>query len=128
MRLLLDSCIVLWWLTEPQRLGKKAQQAIADTDNEVLVSAASLWELGIKHKLGRLDLPHNFLEILHAEKIQILAIEAQHALAVIDLPMIHQDPFDRMLIAQAKCEDLLLVTRDQTMRKYPVSILMCKET
>ena len=92
------------------------------------MSVASLWELGIKHKLDRLELPYNFLEILHTEKIKILAIEAQHALAVIDLPMIHMDPFDRMLIAQAKCDDLVLVTKDQIMSKYPITILMCKES
>lgn len=121
----MDSCIVLWWLTEPRRLGKKAYQEIANTDNEVLVSVATLWELGIKHKLGRLELPHNFLEVLHTEKIQILPIEAPHALAVIDLPMIHQDPFDRMLIAQTKLENLVLVTKDGVIAKYPVSTLMC---
>lgn len=103
MKFLLDSRLVLWWLTEPKRLSKKAQRAIADPDHKTLVSAApSLWELGIKYKLGRLELPHHFLETLHAEKIFTLSITAQRALAVIDLTPIHQDPFDRILIAPSK--------------------------
>jgi len=118
VKLLLDTHILLWWLTEPQKLGKKIDASIADISNEVWISVATIWELSIKHKLGRIELPHNFIEILHAEKVQILPIATQHALAIIDLPMIHQDPFDRMLIAQAKCEDLVLVTKDTMIKKY----------
>ena len=125
MKLLLDSCTILWWLTEPRQLGKKVYQLIADTDNEVFISVVSLWELSIKHSLKRLEIPHNFIEILRTESMRILSIEAQHALAIMDLPMIHQDPFDRMLIAQAKCEDLLLITKDSVIQKYPISTVVC---
>jgi PIN domain nuclease of toxin-antitoxin system len=123
MRLLLDTHIVLWWMAEPTKLSSKVHQAITNSDNAAFISAASIWELAIKHKLGRVDLPHYFLEALQAAQIQILSIEAHHALATIDLPPIHQDPFDRMLIAQAKCENLVLVTKDANILKYPISTL-----
>lgn len=125
MKLLLDSHVVLWWLATPEKISKDAYTAIADQNNEAYISVATIWELGIKHKLGRLELPYPFLEILQKEDIRTLSIEARHALAIIDLPLIHQDPFDRMLIAQAKCDDLLLVTQDKMITQYPISTIGC---
>ncbi len=124
MKYLLDTHVIIWWLTEPLKIKKKARQIIADPNNSLFVSAASIWELAIKSKLGRIKLPYNLIETLNHERIQLLEISGQHALATIDLPLIHQDPFDRMLIAQAKYEDLILMTHDRVLQKYVVTSIL----
>jgi len=123
MNLLLDTCVVIWWLSEPEKLKKKVRSIIADINNEVFVSAASIWEMSIKHRLGRIELPRQLIKTLHDEYMQLLDITAEHTLATVDLPLIHQDPFDRLLIAQAKFEDMTLVTRDKHIQQYPVLTL-----
>ncbi|MEL7473049.1 MAG: type II toxin-antitoxin system VapC family toxin [Planctomycetota bacterium] len=120
---LLDTRALLWWLAEPSKLSDDARSAIADGSNTVCVSAAAAWEIAVKKGLGRLDVPNNLPEVLHADRIEVLPITLEHALAVADLPMHHQDPFDRMQIAQAKVEALVLVTRDALMSRYDVPLL-----
>jgi PIN domain nuclease of toxin-antitoxin system len=121
MRLLLDTHVVLWWLSDHETLSDEIKDMI-DTEVDVFVSAATIWEVGIKQaagKLGPADLPEKILEC----ELRELPITAAHALTAARLPVIHRDPFDRVLIAQARSEGLTLVTRDPAIQKYEVPIL-----
>ena len=127
MKLLLDSHALLWALGERERLSPTAAAAIAAPENEVLVSAASLWEISIKQELGKLELPGTASEwlpgALDETGIDVLEITGRHALAAGGLPTQHRDPVDRMLIAQSLAEGLTLVTRDERFRPYGVLLL-----
>jgi PIN domain nuclease of toxin-antitoxin system len=122
MKLLLDTHILLWAANEPARLSAQALALLEDPDNELLFSAASLWEVSIKNSLGRDDfkvdarlLRRGLLDNGYLE----LPISSAHAVFVESLPPIHKDPFDRILIAQATAEGITLVTADATVAKYP---------
>jgi PIN domain nuclease of toxin-antitoxin system len=119
---LLDTHIILWWLSDPTSLSKEAQKCIR-SDSEVFLSAAAIWEMSIKSTLGRLEIPNNLLQLLKVEKIFVLDISAEHALAVRSLPLIHQDPFDRIQIAQAQHEEMILITRDRIFKEYDVPLV-----
>lgn len=121
---LLDTHVLLWWLHAPSKLSAAAREVIRDGENVVYLSSVAAWEMVIKKSLGRLEFPGNLEDVLAEERIVVLPISLQHALAVADLPMHHQDPFDRMQIAQARLEDLVLVTRDAEMAKYDVPIVI----
>ena len=121
MNLLLDTHVLLWWLDDPSLLAEKARNAIAQGDNMIFVSAAVAWEIAIKKALGKLEAPDNLQDVMAAERFQSLPITIPHALAITALPAIHQDPFDRIQIAQAKLESLTLVTRDRFIQQYPIS-------
>lgn len=122
MSLLLDTHALLWWLAgEP--IDGDARAAIADPSTLVAVSSATLWEIGIKQASGRLELDAALDEGL--EPFDPLPISWAHATAAAALPPHHRDPFDRMLVAQAQLEDLILVTRDPKMSAYDVAILAC---
>lgn len=121
MKLLLDTHVVLWWLTDDQGLADDVKDAI-DTEPDVLVSAASVWELAIKQSLGKVR-PADLAERVAGCELRMLPMMSRHALVAGRLPPIHRDPFDRMLIAQSQCEGLTLVTRDATIQKYEVSLL-----
>jgi len=123
MNLLLDTHVLLWWLDANPTLSGKATSAIADGNNLVLVSAAVIWEIRIKQALGKLELPSNFRQVLDGQPFEMLAITAEHAHAVGDLPSHHRDPFDRMLIAQAKVERLTIITRDTIIEQYNIPII-----
>ena len=120
---LLDTHVLLWWLGDPTQLSKSARSAIGDGGNEVYVSAAAAWEMAIKKRLGRLDFPANLVEVLRDEHSNVLPIGLEHALGVSDLPLHHQDPFDRMMVSQAKAEDLTFITRDDLIPQYGVPVL-----
>lgn len=120
---LLDTHALLWWLGDPSQLSDQARTVIADPEHRILLSAASAWEMSIKQRLGRLDFPPNLEEVLEKDQIEPLPITIAHALGVGSLPMHHQDPFDRMLIAQAKHEQLILITRDAQIEQYEVQTL-----
>lgn len=120
MNYLLDTHIILWWLTNPKQISAKAIKIISDKENSVFISSTSLWEMAIKKGLGRLTLPRNIVEILQTEGIQIMPIGHEEALGISDLPQIHQDPFDRMLVMQAKLHNCVLITRDENIMDYPV--------
>jgi PIN domain nuclease of toxin-antitoxin system len=127
MRLLLDTCTFLWIVGGAKELSSRARSAFADPANEVFLSAASAWEIAVKHRLGKLPLPADPAEFVPAQRaahgIEPLAVEEESALHIAKLPDLHRDPFDRMLVAQALVGGLVLVTPDDTIRRYPVRIL-----
>ena len=120
---LLDTHALLWWLSGSDELSAEAQDVISKGSNAVYMSSAAAWEMSIKKALGRLDVPANLEEVLRKDHIEVLPITLPHALAVADLPLHHQDPFDRMQIAQARLEGLVLITRDKKIRQYDVEIM-----
>ncbi len=119
MSYLLDTQILLWWLGDDRRLARAVRSAIADPNRPVWLSVASVWEMEIKAKLGKLRVPENLEEQLVANGIAVLPIHFRHATALKSLPDLHRDPFDRMLVAQALTEDLTLVTADPVLHGYP---------
>lgn len=127
MRLLADTHVMLWALLRPEALAPPAARALRAADNEVLVSAGSLWEIAIKEALGKLRLPGPPAEwlpgALERTGFGTLAIGAAHALTAGALPPHHRDPFDRMLIAQALSESLTVVSRDRRFAAYGVNLL-----
>lgn len=124
MKLLLDSHAFLWWLSEDPKLGPGAREAVADPTSTIHVSAATVWELSIKASLGKLDLDGaDLVEEIEQSDFLELPMTARHALAAATLPRHHEDPFDRMLIAQAQIEGLTIVTRDPAFRAYGIAVL-----
>jgi len=125
MRLLLDTHAFLWFVTGDALLSRRARRAMESEEAEIILSAASVWEMAIKAALGRLTLPASVEEYV-AEKVEagfrVLAIDWTHAAAVERLPGHHRDPFDRLLIAQALAEDLPVVTNDSAFRSYGVAV------
>jgi PIN domain nuclease of toxin-antitoxin system len=123
MRLLLDTHVLLWVL-DGSPLRAEAHAAIASPHNDVLVSAASIWEMSIKAERGRLELPADWFAALEQQSIDVLDITTAHARAVGLLPPHHRDPFARMLVAQAANEGLVLVSRDAQLSDYDVPLLV----
>jgi PIN domain nuclease of toxin-antitoxin system len=122
MKLLLDTHLLLWAAGSPARLSKTARKLISDPDNELIFSAASLWEIAIKHGLGRDDFqvdPRLLRRGLIDNGYTELSITSEHAISVQNLPPIHRDPFDRILIAQAMVEAVTLLTVDPLVAQYP---------
>ncbi len=124
MRLLLDTQVLLWWLADDPRLGDAAREALASAEHLVYVSAVSLWEMVIKQMAGKLVLPTEFRLALASSGFHDLPVTAAHAFALGELPPVHQDPFDRMLIAQARAEEMVLVTHDERLAQYDVNVLL----
>ena len=122
MSLLLDTHVVLWWLTDDPALSDDIKTRL-DHDPDVYVSAATVWEVTIKQAAGKLTEPADLPERIRGSGFADLAISSEHAIAAGRLPLIHRDPFDRMLVAQAQCEDFTLVTRDPQCQKYEVAVL-----
>jgi PIN domain nuclease of toxin-antitoxin system len=127
VRLLLDTQCWLWWFSQPERLSEEAIEQIANETNEVWFSVASVWEIGIKVAIGKLPLPEQIDDYIFARMTQLgartLEITASHALRASALPLIHRDPFDRMLIAQAQIEDMKLVSADSMFNQYEVDVI-----
>ncbi|MCB1062541.1 MAG: type II toxin-antitoxin system VapC family toxin [Verrucomicrobiae bacterium] len=123
MKVLVDSHIAVWWLDDPSRLSQRAREVIADPANEVFLSAATVWELGLKIAKGKLLMPVDFTDVLREDGFSDLPITVDHANASIHLPRHHGDPFDRLLIAQAIVDDLVLITRDAAMFEYELALL-----
>lgn len=120
MKLLLDTHAFLWWLSDDPRLGAAARGAIAARGALVHVSAATVWEIAIKSALGKLAIEGDVVEEIAANQFVELPIAARHAVAAGALPRHHDDPFDRLLVAQARTEDLIVVTRDPAFGAYEV--------
>ena len=138
MRLLLDTHALLWWWLNDARLPEAAQKEIRSAANVVLVSSATGWEIATKHRLGKLGLrqstpsppreagefdPREIPELLRRDRIEVLPVSLGHALEAGLLPGPHRDPFDRMLIAQSRVEDLPVVTGDPVFGEYGVSVI-----
>ena len=126
MRILLDTHIALWAIADDSRLKPAARALIQAPDNLVAVSAASVWEIGIKRALGRGEMPVSAAEAIgyfRAAGYVLLSISADHAAAVEALPPIHADPFDRLIVAQALAEPLILITHDDTVARSSDSIM-----
>ena len=121
MNLLLDTHLLLWAASEPQRLTAKARTMLLDPANHLLFSAASLWEISIKNGLERSDFnvdPRRLWRMLVINGYRELPVTSEHTVAVNDLPHLHKDPFDRILVAQARVEGLTLLTADKMVAKY----------
>lgn len=122
MRLLLDTHLLLWAAGQPEKLSPTAVELILDQRNELLFSAASLWEVTIKNTLGRADFrvePRNLRRSLLDNGYLELPVTSQHAAAIDGLPPLHRDPFDRLLLSQAWCEGVTLLTADVQLSQYP---------
>ena len=123
MKLLLDTHAALWFLGGDDRLGRNARDQLLDPDNRVLLSAAVVWEVAVKRSLGKLDVSQEFASLLLGAGAQPLPISIDHAAATERLPWRHRDPFDRLLVAQAQTEAAALVSGDEAMRAYGVTII-----
>jgi PIN domain nuclease of toxin-antitoxin system len=122
MSLLLDTHVVLWWLADDPTLSEDLKNRL-DHDPDVYVSAVTVWEVSIKQAIGKLKEPADLPERIRQSGFRELAVTFDHAIAAGSLPLIHRDPFDRMLVAQARHEDLTLATRDPDIQRYEVSVL-----
>jgi PIN domain nuclease of toxin-antitoxin system len=120
VNLLLDTHVLLWCLSAPDKLSARTRKRIERADQVVFVSAVSAWEIEIKRALGKLKAPKDLAHQLQAKRFSELPLEVRHTAALSSLPRLHQDPFERMLIAQAMADGLTLVTTDQAIRAYPV--------
>ena len=131
MNFLLDTHVLIWWIEGSPKLGKRAKKSLLHPDAAVWVSAATIWEIAIKAALGRFDPfepPEDWtLKLVNELGVRSLPITFEHAASVRHLPLHHADPFDRLLIAQARCENLTLVTVDPLMDAYGVRTLDASE-
>jgi PIN domain nuclease of toxin-antitoxin system len=123
LRLLLDTHAALWWLSADERLGERAIAELEDDANEVLLSAAVVWEVALKRSLGKLDVPDDFAATFLRADVRALPVSVEHAAAVERLPWHHSDPFDRVLVAQATIEDAAVVSGDERLRVYGVPVV-----
>lgn len=127
MRLILDTHIAIWVLTDTNRIPPAILSAIRDRHNDVTVSAVSIWEIAIKHRLNRADSPpfsaHEAIEYFQRASFRLLDITPEHAAFVERLPLIHGDPFDRLLLAQAIMENMQLVSYDRIFERYDVALV-----
>jgi PIN domain nuclease of toxin-antitoxin system len=118
VRLLVDTHLLVWWVAG-RRLSRETAALIADPANEVFASAASIWELTIKAGLGRIDVdPGAFVQKLESGGFTALPVTSRHAVAVAELPDIHRNPFDRLLVAQSRVEQMSLLTHDKALSGY----------
>ena len=125
MKALLDTHAFIWWDSDPARLSPAALSLFLDPGNTILVSVVSIWEMTIKHQLGKLALSVPIDDIVQqqqANSLEVLPFTMDHVLAIGSLPGVHRDPFDRALIAQAIFEDAVLVSRDAVFSRYPVRV------
>jgi len=127
MNLLLDTHSFIWWANTPEKLSKESLAACQNKDNVLVLSAVSVWEMQIKIQLGKLKLKSPLKNLVELQQqtndLRILPVELDHVLALSELPTHHKDPFDRLLVAQAKVEEMSLVSADKMVHKYPVQIL-----
>ncbi|MDI7776444.1 type II toxin-antitoxin system VapC family toxin [Asticcacaulis sp. EMRT-3] len=126
MRLLLDTHVLLWWLADAPELGEAARGLIADSDNAILVSVVSLWEITIKARLGKLEASlEEIVAVLPDQGFQRLGVEDVHLAVLSRLPHHHRDPFDHLLIAQAMAENAVIMSQDANVPLYDVICIAC---
>ena len=126
-RLLLDTHVLLWWLSDDSQLGEASRQAIINPRNQIYVSAASTWEISIKKSTGKLSAPEDLDAIVEGEGFDKLPITLFHGEQAGLLPGHHKDPFDRMLVAQAQSEGLVIVTNDEKITQYNIRTMDAKK-
>ena len=121
MKLLLDTNALLWWLDDDRKLGRRARRRLADPRTTVIATIVSLWEISIKHRAGKLPLPGSaYVPILADQKVELLDLRASHLRALDDIGFHHSDPYDHLILAQAKAEGAVLMTSDQNMPLYGI--------
>jgi len=129
MKYLLDTGVFIWSLDKFENLNRDAQDLLIGNRDEIYLSAAASWEISIKYGLGKLRFPgppqQYVPDRMRIQDLRPLPISHVHALAVSELPRHHNDPFDRLLVAQARSEDMVLMTADSALRRYPVEIFWC---
>jgi PIN domain nuclease of toxin-antitoxin system len=129
MKYLLDTVVWLWSLKSPELLGEQGREILAQGQEEIYLSAVTSWEISIKMRLGKLDFAgppaRHVPRFMAKQNLRPLSVTHSHAAKVYDLPAHHADPFDRMLIAQALVEDMVILTSDRSFRKYPAELLWC---
>lgn len=126
MKLLLDTHTFIWWNSDPEQLSNHVLKLLEDEDNTPVISVVNIWEIQIKNAAGKMDLNIPLAQILEGYRenhIEILAIGANHVLALNNLPDHHRDPFDRILVAQAIVENMTLISKDPKIRLYPVTAI-----
>jgi PIN domain nuclease of toxin-antitoxin system len=127
MKILLDTHAMLWCFSDPDSLSQKATEAFLDSGNNLFLSAASYWEICLKISTGKLSLDRHWEKTIDRELsrngIQWLNLEKPHFIGVINLPRVHRDPFDRILVAQAVCEHMTIMTSDENIRQYKVKTI-----
>ena len=123
MRLLIDTHILLWWDRQLRRLSRPLRAAIEDEANDIFVSAASIWEIAIKRAIGKLSFCHSIVDAVSEFGFEILSVTGSHAEHAGGLPRHHNDPFDRLIIAQAYLEGMTIGTKDRQMQPYGVALL-----
>ena len=123
MEILIDTHMLLWWLADDSRLSKKARSLMADPANMLTVSAATAWEIAIKQALGKMTMDGDLEKEIRELGFAMLPVTFPHAAETLTLPAIHRDPFDRMLVAQARVESLPLLTMDPHILQYPANVI-----
>lgn len=123
MKMLLDTHAALWWLADDERLGRDAARQLSDESNRVLLSAAVVWEVAIKRSLGKLQAPADLAPTLLSAGAQAIPVTLEHIAAVEALAWHHRDPFDRMLVAQAFAEGAAIVSQDDRLSAYDVTLV-----
>ena len=118
MRYLLDTQVILWWYFDSKRLAKEHLKIIADEGNELYVSAASIWEIEVKRRNGKLECPADMMERIKADGILLLPITAEQLVPLRTIPPIHNDPFDRLLVCQSMVEKIPLISYDDKVNAY----------
>ena len=129
MKYLLDTMVWLWSVGSSEQIGKAGLEILASGDEEIYFSAATSWEIAIKTRLGKSRLPEEPVPYvpkrLSEQGIHSLSVTQSHSLKVYDLPLHHHDPFDRLIIAQALTEEMVILTSDRVFKNYPVEVLWC---
>ncbi|MGB6300531.1 MAG: type II toxin-antitoxin system VapC family toxin [Rivularia sp. (in: cyanobacteria)] len=123
MKFLLDTNTLIWWLANDATLSQTAIKIIANPDNLIFVSAASAWEIAIKKQIGKLNIPDDLETQIEQNEFQALSITLSHAAYIEKLPLHHKDPFDRIIISQAICENMKIITRDKKFDIYQVDVI-----
>jgi PIN domain nuclease of toxin-antitoxin system len=126
VKFLLDTHALLWWLADDDQLGVKAREAVADPANDVLISMASLWEIAVKVRVGKLQADiEEIINAVQREGFTVLDVGLAHLVTLAGLPMHHRDPFDHLLIAQAMTEDATFMSEDKNVARYSVRMVTC---
>lgn len=124
MKLLLDTNALIWWLDDDRRLGARARRRLADARTTTMATIVSVWEVTIKHRSGKMrHSGSRLLPVLAEQGLELLDVRAEHILAIDDLSMVHSDPFDHLILAQAKVERATLMTSDEQMTRYGIACI-----